>query len=37
MAPDDNRIIDVGFDEQNLQLRLTDGRVLPLRLIAECG
>ncbi|MFY1829608.1 DMP19 family protein [Myxococcus fulvus] len=31
MLPDDNRIIDVRFDEQNLLLRLTDGRVLSLR------
>ncbi|QSQ18559.1 DUF4375 domain-containing protein [Myxococcus landrumensis] len=32
MTPDDNRIIDVGFDEERILLHLADGRVLPLPL-----
>ncbi|MFY2560205.1 DMP19 family protein [Corallococcus terminator] len=28
MTPDENRIIDVGFDEKHILLHLTDGRVL---------
>ncbi|MCP3100182.1 DUF4375 domain-containing protein [Myxococcus sp. K15C18031901] len=31
-TPDDNRIIDVRFDEQHILLHMTDGRVLTARL-----